>query len=141
MQAAIYDDAFIPTLSKLTGRVHENGGRIFAQLQHSGRMQGKGSTDKMAVGASNIPDKANLIPVHELTEAEVKEMVEKFVAAAVRTQKAGFDSIILAFGSRSDKALEAEYEGDPRIHSVGDCLKAGDAKKGIYEATKLAMIL
>lgn len=30
----------------------------------------------MAVGASNIPDKANLIPVHELTEAEVKEVVK-----------------------------------------------------------------
>lgn len=76
MQAAIYDDEFIPSFSRLTGRVHENGGRIFAQLQHSGRMQGKGSTDKMAVGASNIPDKANLIPVHELTEAEVKEVVK-----------------------------------------------------------------
>ena len=53
----------------------------------------------------------------------------------------GFDSIVLAFGSRSDKALETEYEGDHRIHSVGDCLTAGDAKKGIYEATKLAMVL
>ena len=41
MQAAIYDDEFIPSFSRLTGRVHENGGRIFAQLQHSGRMQGK----------------------------------------------------------------------------------------------------
>ena len=37
----------------------------------------------------------------------------------------------LAFGSRSDKALETEYEGDHRIHSVGDCLTAGDAKKEI----------
>ena len=37
MQAAIYDDEFIPSFSRLTGRVHENGGRIFAQLQHSGR--------------------------------------------------------------------------------------------------------
>ena len=32
-------------------------------------------------------------------------------------------------------------QGDHRIHSVGDCLTAGDAKKGIYEATKLAMVL
>lgn len=93
MQAAIYDDCFIPTLSGLTKRVHENGGLIFAQLQHSGRMQGKGSTDKMAVGASNIPDKTNLIPVHELTEAEVGDMVQKFVAAAVRAKKAGFDGV------------------------------------------------
>ncbi len=38
----------------------------------------------MAVGASNIPDKANLIPVHELTEAEVKEVVKKFVARSCK---------------------------------------------------------
>ena len=64
MQAGIYDDRFIPALSRLTERVHENGGRIFAQLQHAGRMQGKGSTDLPAVGAGNIPDPANVIPVH-----------------------------------------------------------------------------
>ena len=38
MQAAIYDDGCIPSLSGLTARVHENGGRIVAQLQHAGRM-------------------------------------------------------------------------------------------------------
>ena len=52
----------------------------------------------MAVGASNIPDKANLIPVHELTEAEVKEVVKKFVDAAVRAQKAGFDGVEIQAG-------------------------------------------
>lgn len=93
MQAAIYNDCFIPTLRKLTERVHENGARIFAQLQHSGRMQGKGSTSLMAVGASSIPDKTNPIQVHELTEVEIPEIVQKFVDAAVRAQKAGFDGV------------------------------------------------
>lgn len=93
MQAGIYDDRFIPALSRLTERVHENGGRIFAQLQHAGRMQGKGSTDLPAVGAGNIPDPANVIPVHELTEEEIQTVEEKFVQAAVRAQKAGFDGV------------------------------------------------
>lgn len=31
-QAGIYDDCFIPMLTKLTQRVHENGSYIFAQL-------------------------------------------------------------------------------------------------------------
>ena len=35
MQAAIYDDEFISSLSRLTGRVHQNGSRIFAQLHHA----------------------------------------------------------------------------------------------------------
>ena len=93
MQAAIYDDGCIPSLSGLTARVHENGGRIFAQLQHAGRMQGKGSTRLSAVGASNIPDKANLIPVHELTTEEIPGIIDKFVAAALRAKKAGFDGV------------------------------------------------
>lgn len=93
MQAAIYDDQFITSLSGLTERVHKNGGRIFAQLQHAGRMQGKGSTALPAVGASSIPDPANVIPVHELTTKEVQTVIEKFVKAAVRAQKAGFDGV------------------------------------------------
>ena len=93
MQAAIYDDVYIPSLAGLTARVHENGGRIFAQLQHAGRMQGKGSTSLPAVGAGNIPDKANLIPVHELTTEEIPGIIDKFVAAALRAKKAGFDGV------------------------------------------------
>lgn len=93
MQAAIYDDSFITSLSGLTERVHKNGGHIFAQLQHAGRMQGKGSTGLLAVGASSIPDPANVIPVHELTTKEVQTVIEKFVKAAVRAQKAGFDGV------------------------------------------------
>ena len=93
MQAAIYDDKFIPTLSRLTDRVHQNGGRIFAQLHHAGRMQGKGSTKLMAVGASSIPDGANMIPVHELTEDEIQGIIRKFVDAALRAKKSGFDGV------------------------------------------------
>lgn len=66
-QAGIYDDCFIPMLTKLTQRVHENGSYIFAQLQHSGRLQGKGTTKLPAVGASNIPDVPKPNTIHELT--------------------------------------------------------------------------
>lgn len=93
MQAGIYDDRFIPSLSRLTERVHQNGGRIFAQLHHAGRMQGRGSTDLEAVGPSSIPDPANMIPVHELSGSEIQEIVRKFAAAAVRAKKSGFDGV------------------------------------------------
>lgn len=93
MQAAIYDDCFIPSLSRLTKRIHDNGSKIFAQLHHAGRVQGKGSTSLMAVGAGSIPDKVNRIPVHELDEAEISELEQKFIDAAVRAKKAGFDGV------------------------------------------------
>ena len=52
-----------------------------------------------------------------------------------------FSAIVLAFGSRPDTALWetlTEKEGGYRI---GDGLKAGDAKKAIYEVTRLAFEL
>ena len=51
----------------------------------------------------------------------------------------GFSSIVLAFGSRPDTALWEELSGKEGVYRIGDALKAGDAKKGIYEATKLAL--
>lgn len=92
-QAGIFDDCFIPMLTQLTERIHQNGSVIFAQLQHSGRLQGKGTTHLSAVGASCIPDRAKPISVHELTTEEVQIIIQKFVEAAKRAQKAGFDGI------------------------------------------------
>lgn len=80
-------------LTKLTNHIHGNGSRIFAQIQHSGRLQGKGSTLLQAVGASNIPDKSKPIKVHELTTDEVKVVIQKFIDAALRAQKADFDGV------------------------------------------------
>ena len=74
-QAAIYDDCFVPMLSKLTNRIHENGSYIFAQLQHAGRLQGANATLLQAVGASSIPDKNKPITVHELETSEVKMII------------------------------------------------------------------
>ncbi len=95
MQAGIYDDRFIPSLKRLTERIHRNGGRIFAQLHHAGRMQGRGSTGLAAVGASAIPDRANPVFVHELTGEEIIQVEQKFVEAALRAKKAGFDGVEL----------------------------------------------
>ena len=93
MQAGIYDDCFIPSLFRLTERIHQNGGKIFAQLHHAGRMQGKGSTSLPAVGASPIPDPANPIPVRQLAAGEIPGIVQKFVDGALRAQKSGFDGV------------------------------------------------
>lgn len=92
-QAGIYDDCFIPMLSQITKRVHENGAKMFAQLQHSGRLQGQGTTTLMPVGASSLPNPSNPVEVHELTGDEIRRVIQKFVDAALRAQKAGFDGV------------------------------------------------
>lgn len=53
----------------------------------------------------------------------------------------GFDQIVLAFGARPDNDLLCEFGGRENVHAIGDALKSGDAKKAIYEATRLALSL
>lgn len=92
-QAGIYDDRFLPMLISLTKRIHENGGKIFAQLHHAGRIQGEGTSELLPVGASWLPAKGKTKIIHELTTDEVKEVIKKFVKAAIRARKAGFDGV------------------------------------------------
>lgn len=92
-QAGIYDDCFIDMLSQLTNRIHEDDSKIFAQLQHSGRLQGVGTTDLMAVGATSMPANGKDNKVHELTIDEIKVIINKFASAAIRAKKAGFDGV------------------------------------------------
>lgn len=92
-QAGIYDDCFIDMMSKITKRVHDNGSVIFAQLQHSGRLQGDNTTDLMPVGPSNMLTVGKTKKVHELTIEEIQVIIRKFVEAALRAKKAGFDGV------------------------------------------------
>lgn len=91
-QAGIYDDKFIPMLTKLVNRVHKNGAKIFAQIQHSGRQKGN-DIPLQAVGASALVSNGKKEPVHELTTEEVKVIEQKFIDAALRAKKAGFDGV------------------------------------------------
>ena len=91
-QAAIYDDCFIPQLSKIAEAVHEKGGRIFAQLQHSGRVA-KGNNGLPLVSSFYFPSRPDGTKVHMLTIEEIKEVEDKFVKAALRAKKAGFDGV------------------------------------------------
>lgn len=73
--------------------------------------------------------------------------VVKFTADGLICEKAGeekelagYDNIVLAFGSRSDRTLaQAAADSGKEVWSVGDADRAGDAKKAIYEAAELAL--
>jgi 2,4-dienoyl-CoA reductase-like NADH-dependent reductase (Old Yellow Enzyme family)/thioredoxin reductase len=93
-QMCVYDDSFIPGLKALTDAVHKHGAKIVAQIYHPGR-QGISAINKdlPMAAPSEIPCKVVQQPVYALSTEEVEEMVEKFVDAAVRVKKAGFDGV------------------------------------------------
>ena len=116
-QVAISDDRFLPGLQTLTQRVHAHGAKIAIQLQHAGKV----ATQDMAAGrpmwVPSIPtisggDLLNdLTPeeiqgvighltkpgagmsFHEMTTADIGELITQFVEATDRACRAGFDAV------------------------------------------------
>lgn len=89
---------------RVTDAVHEAGGRIVAQLMHSGRVGHENVSGRQPVAPSAIAlsgeahtyDGKKPYPVpHALTEAELPGVTQEFVSAAKAAMKAGFDGVEL----------------------------------------------
>lgn len=58
------------------------------------------------------------------------------------TELVGFDFVVVAMGARAYNPLEADAHAlCSDVHVIGDASRAGDAKKAIYEATRVALEL
>ena len=101
----ICDDKFIPGLKQMTDSVHEvEGAKIGIQLGHFLKIAMSGYRQK----------------VEDLTKEEIKQIIEDHVQAAIRVEKAGFDSLewdaescmtLSMFLSRSANQRKDEYGG------------------------------
>lgn len=93
-QTAIHEDRRIPGLKRMVDAVHGAGGRIVFQLAHCGRQ----TTKKMAGRVPWAPSSRGRDPIHfvkprEMTEEDIREMVNAFGSAAERTVQAGADGV------------------------------------------------
>lgn len=93
---ALTTDDNIPAFRKLTDAVHAEGAKMFCQLHHPGRetmcaLNG----NKYNVSASARACGLLCQTTRALTAEEIHEIVGKFVSAAVRAQKAGYDGVEL----------------------------------------------
>ena len=94
----IYDDGVIDEYKKLTDAVHRHGAPVILQIAHCGRQTSSKAIGMQKVAPSNVlhafyPDKAKV-----LTDNEIHGIIDDFVAAAVRAEKAGFDGVQLHGG-------------------------------------------
>lgn len=94
-QLSASDIKYKAELSRLADTVHKYDCKIFLQLQHAGRRTLRAITGLGPVGASDIPDARMPEGPRPLTTAEVKEMIQRFIHAAVIAQGAGIDGIEL----------------------------------------------
>ncbi len=117
---AIYDDKFIPSLSKLAEAIKRNGALACLQIMHCGR---EGGIDlDYCVMPSYVPQRlAYFKEPKVMTREDIKKAVEDHISAAKRAYLAGFDMIeisgivgylISTFISKYTNKRQDEYGGD-----------------------------
>ncbi|MER7830846.1 alkene reductase [Streptomyces sp. NPDC095602] len=100
----IYTDAQVAGWRSVTDAVHRAGGRIFNQIQHSGRVSHPSVHGLTPVAPSAVRADGQIftpqgpqgyVEPRALTTSEVEEVVAEFARAAGRAIEAGFDGVEL----------------------------------------------
>jgi 2,4-dienoyl-CoA reductase-like NADH-dependent reductase (Old Yellow Enzyme family) len=98
--AYLDDDAKIPFWRELGRRVHEHDCAYVVQLVFAGRERIlPGLRYDHGFGATDDPEPINGFPSQKLTVEEIRDVVERFVRAAVRAREAGLDGVELQGGN------------------------------------------
>jgi 2,4-dienoyl-CoA reductase-like NADH-dependent reductase (Old Yellow Enzyme family) len=88
-QLGIFGDEHLEGLTRLAAEIKKNQSIAVAQLHHAGMRSPKDLIGEAPVAPSD--DQAT--GARGLSTAEVEQLVEDFVAAAVRAERAGFDGV------------------------------------------------
>ena len=106
-QLGAWSDAHLPGLARLAHGLHEGGSVSCLQLQHSGRRADVALTGQPAVAPWDDAETG----ARALTTAEVAQLVQDFIAAARRAERAGFHGVELhgAHGYLLAQFLDAEH--------------------------------
>jgi 2,4-dienoyl-CoA reductase-like NADH-dependent reductase (Old Yellow Enzyme family) len=135
------DDRIVPGYRRLARAVHDEGGRILAQLAHYGATIGAGEAGTPLWAPS--PRASELIRQvpHEMTAAEIAEIVRAFGAAAGRAKDGDMDGVeilgafgllIAAFLSPYANSRTDDYGGslDNRLRFALEVIDAARAAAG-----------
>ena len=90
-QLGVWSDDHIPGLQRLASAIKAQQSIAVLQLHHAGMR----SPAELIGGAPVCPSDNEKTGARGLTHAEVKRLIDDFIAAAVRAQQAGFDGVEL----------------------------------------------
>ncbi len=88
-QLGVFSDAHLPGLERLAAGIRAGGAVSSVQIQHSGER----SEPKLSGCEVLAPFDNAELGARALTTGEVEQLIEDFIAAAVRSEKAGFDGV------------------------------------------------
>ena len=147
----LWNDAQVEGWSRVTGAVHQSGGRIVAQLWHMGRLvhPSLGGGQPVSASATTAPDfahtyegKKRYVQARPATREDIGRIIGDYAAAARNTIRAGFDGVQVhgANGYLVDQFLrdsanlrDDEYGGalDNRLRFMTEVLEAVGAAVGM----------
>jgi len=106
-QLGCWSDRQLPGLARLAQGIRAAGSVSALQLQHSGRRSNPGLTGLPKVGPWDDAETG----ARALSTAEVEQLVEDFIQAALRAERAGFDGVEVhgAHGYLLCAFLDAEH--------------------------------
>lgn len=87
--AGLFNDEDVANHKIVTGRVHENGGKIAMQILHAGRY----AYGPDCVSASPVKSPISPFPPKELDEDGIEKQIQDFVTATLRAREAGYDGV------------------------------------------------
>ncbi len=97
-ELGIYDDRFLPGLTRLADAIRGGGAKASIQLGHGGGHTRADVCGETPIAPSAIPHPVfevtnqTIVP-REMTRADIDTTIAAFAAAAARAQKAGFDCV------------------------------------------------
>lgn len=92
------DDAVIPHFRRITDECHAHGTVMLHQIYHIGGHGDQDNSWQPYWSPSGFPSMHDPWGSHAMSEAEIEEMIEAFVAAARRDKEAGFDGVDIFAG-------------------------------------------
>lgn len=93
-QTSIHNDSMIGGFKRLVDMVHINDGKIVFQLAHSGKQTTKDKIGQTLIAPSKGPmDTVYMARAKEMSESDIKEVLNAFGNAANRAHKAGADGV------------------------------------------------
>ena len=106
-QLGVWSDAHLPGLQRLAAGIHAGGGGSSLQIQHSGRRSDPKLTGEQPVCPWDDAETG----ARALTTPEVEQLIEDFITAAVRAERAGFHGVELhgAHGYLLAQFLDGEH--------------------------------
>jgi 2,4-dienoyl-CoA reductase-like NADH-dependent reductase (Old Yellow Enzyme family) len=90
-QLGVFSDEHLPGMERLAAEIRARGAVSAVQLHHAGIKSPAELIGAQPVGPSDDAESG----ARALTEGEVEALVEDFIVAAVRAEKAGFDGVEL----------------------------------------------